>query len=215
MKDPAREALAKAITTAEQADAAVTRARAILGRAEGFVKEAGVRRVEAEEALAKAIAGQGEALAKAIGAGGSTVVGDTARAARARLVDADDELEAAKAALERLKAGVQGPEDAATEARRAVEEKIAAVVDGHAEALLRAAQAAQHEYLEMCAVLTEVQRGLHPWSGGHKAVSAFLGSTFFAFNRHLAEGASPAAAEWRQAVAELGQDANVRLPGSV
>ena len=215
--DPARVALASAITTAEQADAAADAGACHSGPSGGVRPRGRSSESRGEEALAKAVADQGEALAEAIGAGASTVVGDTVRAARARLVEAEDELEAAKAALERLKAGVQGPEDAATEARRAVEEAVAAVVASHAEALLRAAQAAQHEYVERCAVLHEFQRALHPWSGEHKAAANFLGAVHFAVNRHLAEGKSTAAAEWRQAVAELAQDASVRLPvpGSV
>ena len=144
-------------------------------------------------------------------------VGGAVRAARARLVDAEDELDAAKAALVKLRDGVQEPEDAAVQAKRAVDEATAGVVAGHVETLLEEARRAQFAYVERCAVLNEVQRALHPWSGEHKAAANFLGAVHFAVNRHLAEGKSAAAAEWRAAAAELARDASVRLPvlGSV
>lgn len=109
--DPARQALAAAIAAASVAEAAHERARTVLARAEGFVEQAGVRRVEAEEALSKVLAEQGDNLASAIASGSSTDVGGAVRTARARLIDCEDELEAAKAALVKLRDAVQEPEE--------------------------------------------------------------------------------------------------------
>ena len=213
--DPAREGLAKAIAAASQADKALTQAKGVLERAETFVSEAQSRVDQASAAVSGAVAKQGVALAEAFaGNQGSPAMGAATRAARMRMADCEDELAASRSTLQKLRDAVREREDAATEAKRAVDEAVAGVVASHVEILLEEARRAQLQYLEACATLTEAQRALHPWTGEHKSASAFLGSAFFALNRHLA-GASPAAAEWRQAVAELARDASVRLPGSI
>lgn len=217
--DPARVALAAAIAAASEADKALAQAKGVLERAETFVSEAQSRVDQASAAVSHAVNEQGAALAEAFAGNnqGPPAMGAATRAARMRMADCEDELDASRSTLDKLRDAVREREDAVGEARRAVEEAIAGVISAHAEALLRAAQAAQHEYVERCAVLHEFQRALHPWSGEHKAAANFLGAVHFAVNRHLAEGKSAAAAEWRAAAAELARDASVRLPvlGSV
>jgi hypothetical protein len=210
--DPARQVLAAAVAAASTADAAVMRSREVLSRAEIFLRQAGVRHVEAEEALSKALAEHGETLASAIASGASPNVGGMVRAARARLVDAEDELTGATAAFAKLKDSVQRPEEEAVEAKRAVEEAVAGVVAGHVDTLLDDAKRAQFEYVERFAVLAEIRKILHPWTSDHKAVAGFVDMASFAVHRHFNEGGSTAAAEWRQAVEALSRDATMRLP---
>jgi hypothetical protein len=159
-----------------------------------------------------ALAEHGETLASAIASGASPNVGSMVRAARTRLFDAEDELAGATAAFAKLKDSVQGPEDDAVQAKRVVDEAVAGVVAGHVGTLLEDTKLAQFAYVERCAVLNEVRRVLHPWSSDHKAAAAFLGAASSAVNRHFNEGASAAAAEWRQAMAALSREATVRLP---
>src|ERR1700688_2042116 len=97
--DPARRTLVTAITAALAVDATVMRSREVLSRAQTFLQETKVRRVEAEETLSKALAEHGENLASAFASGASPNVDGMVRAARARLVDADDELAGATAAF--------------------------------------------------------------------------------------------------------------------
>jgi hypothetical protein len=211
--DPARRTLVTAITATLAVDAAVTRSHEVLGRAESFLRQAGVRRVEAEEALSKALAEHGESLASAIARGASPNVGGTVRAARTRLIDAEDELAGATAAFAKLKDSVQGPEEEAVEAKRAVDEAVAGVVAGHVNTLLEDAKRAQLEYIERCAVLVEVRKLLHPWSADYKALDAFVGAASIAIHQRVFGGASLAAVEeWRKAVGALTRDATVRLP---
>jgi hypothetical protein len=210
--DPTRQALAAAVAAASTADAAVMRSREVLSRAEMFLRQAGVRHVEAEEALSKALAEHGENLASAIASGASPNVGGMVRAARTRLIDAEDELAGATAAFAKLKDSVQGPEEDAVQAKRVVDEAVAGVVAGHVDTLLDDAKRAQFAYVERCAVLNEVRRVLHPWSSDHKAAVAFVDMAVYAVSRHFNEGSSTAAAEWRKAVEALSRDANVRLP---
>jgi chromosome segregation ATPase len=212
--DPARVALASAITAASQADKALKQANDALERAETFVAEAQGRVDQASAAVSHAVNEQAAALAEAFaGNQDSPAMGAATRAARMRMADCEDELTASRSTLEKLRDAVREREDAVGEARRAVDEATAGVVAGHVEILLEEARRAQLQYLEACAVLTEAQRALHPWSGEHKAAANFLGAVHFAVNRHLGAGNSAAAAEWRLAVAELARDASVPLPG--
>jgi hypothetical protein len=186
--DPPRQALAAAVAAASTADAAVMRSREVLSRAEIFLRQAGVRHVEAEEALSKALAEHGETLASAIASGASPNVGGMVRAARTRLIDAEDELAGATAAFAKLKDSVQGPEEEAVEAKRAVEQAVAGVVAGHVDTLLEDAKRAQFAYIERCAVLNEVRKLLHPWTAEYKALDAFVGAASIAVHQHVYGG---------------------------
>lgn len=181
--DPAREGLAKALAGASEAEKALAQAKGVLERAETFVAEAQGRVDQASAAVSHAVNEQGVALAEAfVGNHGPPAMGAATRAARMRMADCADELEASRSTLEKLRDAVREHEDAVGEPRRAVEEAIAGVVSAHSEAILEAARRAQLQYLEACAVLNEVQRALHPWTVEHKSASAFLGSAFFALN---------------------------------
>jgi hypothetical protein len=211
--DPTRQALAAAVAAASTADAAVMRSREVLSRAETFLRQAGVRHVGAEEGLSKALAEHGETLASAIASGASPNVGGVVRAARARLIEAEDELAGATAAFAKLKESVQGPDEEALEAKRAVEQAVAGVVAGHVDTLLEDAKRAQFEYVERCAVLNEVRKLLHPWTADYKAVDGFVGAASIVIHQRVFGGASLAAVEeWRKAVGALTRDATVRLP---
>jgi hypothetical protein len=210
--DPTRQALATAIKAASTAHAAATQAREALSRAEAFLQQAKGRHVEAEEALNKALAEQGESLASAIASGTAPSVGGAVRAARTRLIDAEDEVAGAKAAVAKLKDAVQGPEDDAAAAKLTVEQAVAGVVGGEVEILLEAARQAQLEYIERCAVLNEVRRLLHPWTADHKAISSFVDAGTLAIHQRIGWASVPAVEDWRRAVAALSRDATVRLP---
>jgi len=212
--DPARQALAAAIAAATSADAAAAHSREVLARAESFLNQAKVRRVQAEEALSRTLAEHSENLVSAIASGASPTSGAEVRTARARLADAEDELAAAIAAFEKLSAAVADPEAISLETKRAVEKEIAVVVGAHVAPLLEAAQRAQHIYFEHCVALSEAKRLLHPWGGEYKAADHFLASAGLAFHRHVTTSNVPSAAaiEWRRAVGALTVDATVRLP---
>ena len=136
--DPARVALAAAIAAASEADKALAQAKGVLERAETFVSEAQSRVDQASAAVSHAVNEQGAALAEAFAGNnqGPPAMGAATRAARMRMADCEDELDASRSTLDKLRDAVREREDAVGEARRAVDEAIAGVVAAHAEALL-------------------------------------------------------------------------------
>ena len=104
MRSPARLALASAIRDAEDAEAAVADARAALGRGHRMVDEAEERLAQASEAVATAKASQADRMASAAASGATLAPDPGMRQSRLIEADAEDELEAARAALASVEA---------------------------------------------------------------------------------------------------------------
>ena len=100
--DPLRAALASALDAKRKAEAAVAAHRQAIARGRQFVEDGEHAVTVAEQAVEKARERHAEALERAAGAGGPAPMSGAVRAARAQLLEAQDEVESARAALEQL-----------------------------------------------------------------------------------------------------------------
>jgi chromosome segregation ATPase len=214
--DPLRTTLAAALKEAavaqrgvEQQRGGIERARAAVRAAEAAVKSAEKGVEEARQVHARAIADAATADAPPPASG--------VRAARQAVTDAQDELEAAKGALDQLKADLPGWEEAARTADVAVEAAISEILAPHAQALLAKVQELSRQLSPLRSALralfeTAPARAdeYFAWDQGRRPLSAVLEAarSYFETANHIAGCADP----WRAARELLRADAFAELP---
>jgi hypothetical protein len=119
-RSPARQSLANAIAEAVAADAASIAAREAIGRGHRLVDECEERVAQAVEAVAAAKSAQAWRMAASAATAGALLAADRGiREARARHTDAEDELDAARAALVELERAADAAQKRAIEAKTA------------------------------------------------------------------------------------------------
>jgi hypothetical protein len=133
--DALRAALAACLQAKGKADEAVSRQRAGIDRARGGVRAAEAAAKEAEKAVTKAHQTHAEAIAAAA-ADDAAPRASGVRAARQAQVDAEDEVEAAKAALAQLKADLPAWAKTVANAEAKIEETISAILEPYARQVL-------------------------------------------------------------------------------
>jgi hypothetical protein len=119
-----REKLASAIAEAQETQRAADGVRHAIARAADMVSKARTRLEAAQAAVASAKEQQAYRLAAAAASGTPAALASTMKQARADEVDAQDEIDAAEAALAQLKAQLAGAEEAS---QLAAHRRIAAV----------------------------------------------------------------------------------------
>jgi hypothetical protein len=127
-RDPARAELAAAIEAATVAERAAASARNAATRAGEMVEQAQQQLEAASAAVTSARELQADRLADAAKTGNAPAPDRSMREARAREVDATDELDAARAALATCETGARRDEDAHQRANRAVGAAADAVI---------------------------------------------------------------------------------------
>ena len=147
--DDPRDALREAIAARAVAHAKAELQQKAVERAHAMVREAEARLTVVGEALEATRSGHAEALAHAASTGAAPKANGALRAARLALSDAEDEADAARAALEQLKA--DRGDDQIAQAENAVLTEIARVLALTGGELLARAQRAKAELL----ILTE------------------------------------------------------------
>ena len=159
-----RAALASALHAKVKADEAVGRQRAGIDRARGGVRAAEAAAKEAEKAVTKARETHAEAIAAAA-ANDAAPPASGVRAARQAQVDAEDEVEAAKAALAQLKADLPAWEKAAVDAEVEVQKAISEILEPCARQLVHRARQLEQQMApirqaleDLCADSTEPSR---------------------------------------------------------
>jgi hypothetical protein len=184
--DPLRAELAAAIKTAEEARAAADRQKAAIERTRSSRLRATAAVKVAEEGVGKAQEAHARAIADAA-ADDAAPPTSGMRAARQAVVDAQDEADALKAAVEELKARLPDFEAAAREADIAVEAAISAILAVQAQQLLAKADAIARELAPLRNALFALwkdnpsgtvdllafQRGRAPLAEVQTAVAAF------------------------------------------
>jgi hypothetical protein len=151
--DALRAALASALQAQVKSDEAVSRQRAGIDRARGGVRAAEAAAKDAEKAVTKAREAHAEAIAAAA-ANDAAPPASGVRAARQAQVDSEDEVEAAKAALDQLRGDLPTVEAAAREANIAVEAAINAILAPHARQLLAKGMELKCQLAPVVAVLS-------------------------------------------------------------
>ena len=233
--DPLRAALAAAIEAARKAEAAIGDQAAAIERAEQLVAASEAKVAAAGAAVADARRAHAEQVASALKNSGSVHIPAAMRTARAAETDASDELEAAKAALQKLQTGLEELVAAARWAKNGIFTAVNAVIAPAAEHLLKEARAAKLRAAahvaalrELMTALTEQHKGAdafdtidaleaqrqreEPFSGMHKQIQEFLTASLLADREKEAAAGLAAAAAWRSAIAALAQDASTVLP---
>jgi hypothetical protein len=130
-----RQALAVAIEAAAMAARATEGGLAAVARASELVDDAQSKHAAASATVSAAKERHTAATAEAIGRG-APVPASAVRAARAAQADAEDDLDAAKAALKQLQTALAGLEEEAHRADIAVEAAVNSVLAGEAAVLL-------------------------------------------------------------------------------
>jgi hypothetical protein len=214
--DPAREALAAAITAWREADAAATKAQDAAERAQSALRAANVAKDDATDALAVAKAGEADRLTEALSRGEASSAGNAIRNARQRLAEAEDAIEAASAAYDRLKAATDMPAYEARRAKERLDECIRQVLVGQFERLVAEAAALQADLGQRRAVLRYlVGRAADPGASHHDtSVTNFLYALPFPLEGHDLSRiqSAPSVAPWRDAIEALSKDASAALP---
>jgi DNA repair exonuclease SbcCD ATPase subunit len=158
--DDPRWALREAICAAAEAQRRVEEHREAIRRAHAMVSDTEQKLATASDALEAARSGHAEVLVRAATTGHVAKPNGALRTARLALVDVEDEVSAAKAALERLKADGEEIEASISKSEDAVFVAIAAAVAPVAEQVLERILRARGELLALQAVfdaLTESQ----------------------------------------------------------
>jgi hypothetical protein len=217
--DALRGALAACLQAKGKADRLVERQRAGIDRARGGVRAAEAVAKEAEVEIVKSRQLHAKALAEAA-AGDTVPPASGIHKARNAAVEAQDMVEATKAALEDLKAGLPTVEAAASESNIAVEAAINAILAPHARQLLNKGMELKCQLAPVVAALLALSNDtpagkphnqyldaakMHkPLAEVRKDVQAF----FETFNKFDRGGADP----WASARARLRADPNAELP---
>jgi hypothetical protein len=193
---------ARASKEASDAQSAIDRARTARLNAE-----------DAHEGATAAVETAKEAHAVKFASGGA---GAELRVARSRLLEAEDDLQAARLSFDRLTAAVEDPERAARRAAAALEEAIAEVVaDEAVEPRIAEVTRLQDELDHRRAVLREIslrQPFVPGNTGVGRRIELFLNQTRFPNEQNLGL-LSPEVDAWRAASARLSVDASAVLPG--
>jgi hypothetical protein len=205
----ARQALAEAIDANTKAAKEAERAEDRVARARAALLNAQVARETAETTVEAAKQRHAERF-EAGGAAGEL------RAARAGLVEADDDVDGARASLERAEAGLPDAAREARKAKAALDEAVAAVVaDEAVEVRIAECARLQHELDHKRSVLKEIslrQPFLPGNAGVGRRIEGFLGEWPFKMEERAGIGSSEVDA-WRTAVERLSVDASAPLPG--
>jgi hypothetical protein len=204
-----RQALAAAIDANTKAAKEAERAEDRVARARAALLNAQIARETAETAVEAAKQRHAERF-EAGGAAGEL------RAARAALVEADDDVDGARLSLERAEAGLPDAAREARKAKAALDEAVAAVVaDEAVEARIAEVTRLQHELDHRRAILKEIslrQPFVPGNTGVGRRIEVFLGEWPFKMEARAGIGSSQVD-EWRTAVERLAADASAPLPG--
>ncbi len=215
-RDHARDDLAAAIQAAADAEHTVEAARAAVARATDMVAQA---RERLDAAFAETARAKGEASARALTAAttGEALAPDgSMRTARLREIDAQDDLDACRAALTSAEATLAGPEEAARRAQKRVAEAAQEVMAGAPlDRILAEASALQERLSGLRAVLWFLSRECldrESTERERQKIATFLAAPAYAweFNGRINE--HPALEPWRAARQALQTNADAPLP---
>jgi len=196
-EDPLRVALVAALAAKAEADEAVKRQRSGIDRARSLVRAAESAVEEAEKGVTTAREAHAAAIADA-SANDTAPPASGMRMARLAKVEAEDEVEAAKAALAQLKADLPAVEANARAAAVAIDAAISLILAPYARQLLAKAIALKSQYSPVIAELWAIfqdtpagkpfdqhfdaQKGQAPLAEIRKEIEIFF-ETFAKFDR--------------------------------
>jgi|SRR5579862_4729678 len=224
---PERQALATEIEAAARAECAAENGRAAVARALELVNETSNKLVEANAAVISAKEDHTAAIAVAIGKG-TPVPSSTLKIARTAQAEAQDNLDAAAAALERLQTACTDLEAETSHAKMRVEAAINAVLAAAGFPLVRDLLTRRAEVLQLLSILCFIRnRGRErqgtsssfrvvpmlsePLAAVESEINAVL-EVGVPFNNFEAALAHPVLNAWQEACAALRADASAPLP---
>lgn len=220
-----RERLAEAQAAIKRAEAKEEQARAAVGRAREQVSRARDNLGRAKEAVAAARTEQQRRLVDAAKSGEAITADTTMRELRAAELEAQDQLDAAVAALATVEGSAGDPEQA-TEAARQLDLYVGSVLWTRAAPLLERAEALQAELIKVRVGLRYLLHTCKPGEASLRepadelvrAVRDFLRptlelpGTYGSVSYGVDWDHHPAIDPWRQAREALAKDAEAELP---
>jgi hypothetical protein len=208
---PAREALAKAVQTAADADGRVHEARAAVGRADALVADARARRDEAQQEVSGWQSSRTETFIKSVAEGRAAPAASGLPLAVGRLQAAATELAAAQAAQATFRERLAAAERAAERAQEAISAAVEGVLTDTDEAgrVIAAAHEAGAAYRRALAHLSELRFALDPFRS--RSMLSTIDDVLLA---PLADEDEAARADtaWRSALERLRVDPEAPLP---
>jgi hypothetical protein len=205
-----RSVLAAAIAAETEAKRAAASARDAVQRASHMAEQAAAKLEAASADAAKVKNAQASRMAEAATKGIPLLPDQSIRLARAREVDAQDDLDAARAALAVVEAALADAQDAHREAGERLGMAADAVVATGALQLLAEMEALQAEVVEKRIVLWSLARRTLGESEAARKISEFLGRAFLM--PELNGETRPACDAWRAARDALRSNPAAPLP---
>jgi DNA repair exonuclease SbcCD ATPase subunit len=208
-RTPERTALAAAIAAETEAKRAATSARDAVQRASRMAEQAAAKLDAASADAAKVKDAQASRMAEAATKGTPLTPDQSIRNARAHEVDAQDDFDAARAALASVEAALADAQDAHREAEKRLGVAVGAVMATGALQLLEELAELQARTVEARIVLRSLSRALGE-SEAARTISEFLGRAFLM--PELNHETRPACGSWAGAFDPLRQSADAPLP---